>query len=272
MPKLLVLCFGLALLTGKTLAGEQATLNWQLGVGFGISHGRNVIPEFDSKLNGLPQVHIQFDFEYKNWFAETDGVRSGYVFGDPTLGYRLLNSDDSNLALIAASYHYGFGPTLSSNDGLRLESLEGLNNRKHDLLPGVRYQRQLSDNQLFSVQLSKDIIAHHGELISLFYGYRVEYNNWDLYLNTELSWHSDKLVNYYYGVTAAESSPDRPEYQAGSGWRQHFGMVAVYPLHPKWVVELGAGLNWYSNAHRQSPLTRDDAAWQSFIIFRYVYK
>lgn len=272
MPKLLLLCFSLALLTGKTAADEESTFNWQLGVGFGASHGRNLIPAFDSKQNGLPQLQIHFDFEYKNWFAETGSVRSGYVFGDPTLGYRLLKDDDYNVALTAASYHFGFGPTISSNDGLRLKSLEGLNNRTHDLLPGVRYQQQLSENQLFSLQLSKDVIAHHGEILSLFYGHRFEYNNWDLYLNTELSWHSAKLVNYYYGVNALESRPERPQYHAGSGWRQHYGLVGVYPLHTKWVMELGAGINWYSKAHTQSPLTRNKPEWQSFVIFRYVYK
>ncbi|GAB2919843.1 MipA/OmpV family protein [Rheinheimera gaetbuli] len=271
MRKLLLL-ISLSLLSGKAVAEGGKKFNWQLDVGFGVSHGNNIVPAFDSKLNGAPQLQIQFNFEYKNWFAEATSVRSGYVFGNPTLGYRLLTGDNSNVAIVMASYHFGFGPTVSSRDGLRISSLEGLNNREHDLAPGLRYQQQLSENQLFSLQLSKDLKAYHGEMFSLFYGHRFEYNNWDLYLNTELNWHSAKLINYYYGVSTTESTPDRPEYQAGSGWRQHFGLVGVYPLHPKWVIELGSGINWYSKAHTNSPLTRDKPEWQSFVIFRYVYK
>lgn len=268
----LLLLVSLSLLSGQTAAEDAKKFNWQLNVVFGASHGNNLVTAFDSKVNDAPQLQIQFDFEYKNWFAETTSVRSGYVFGNPTLGYRLLNGDNYNVAIVMASYHLGFGPTVSSRDGLRIGSLEGLNNREHDLAPGLRYQQQLSENQLFSLQLNKDFKAHHGEMFSVFYGHRFEYSNWDLYLNTELNWHSAKLVNYYYGVTATESKPDRPVYEAGSGWRQHFGLVGVYPLHPKWVMELGSGINWYSKAHTNSPLTRDKPEWQSFVLFRYVYK
>lgn len=271
MPKLLLLLLlaSCALPATKADAADADEFNWQLAFGFGVSHGRNLIADFDNRLNGIPQLQIHFDFEYKNWFAETTGVRSGYVFGDPALGYRLFSGGNYNLAIIATSYHFGFGP---DNDQIRTRKLEGLDDRSNDLITGLRYQRQLDDKQLFSVQLTKDIIAHHGEILSLFYGHRFEYNNWDLYLNTELSWHSAKLVNYYYGISARESRPERPEYRAGSGWRQHYGVVGVYPLHTKWVMELGAGVNWYSRAHTNSPLTRNKPELQSFVIFRYVYK
>lgn len=281
MKKLLsVLLYSFLLtISSISLAEEQSAFNWQFGIGLGISHNRNLLPTMDSPRNGIPQLQLLFDFEYKNWFAETPSLRSGQLFGvrsgrlldDFTLGYRLSNSERQNLAVIVASYHDGFGPSIASGDGIRNSKLAGLHNRKSDLMPGLRYQLYTTDNQLLSLQLNKSVSAHHGEMLRLFYGFRFEQHNWDLYFNSELSWYSAKLVNYYYGVTAAEVRSQRPRYQSGSGWRWHNGLVGVYPLNQHWVTELGAGINWYTQAFTDSPLTRNNPEVVSFALIRYVF-
>ncbi|MDX3774599.1 MipA/OmpV family protein [Chromatiaceae bacterium AAb-1] len=272
MNKLPLLLFCCCLLCCKPAqAEEQATFNWQFSIGLGLSHSYNLLPALDSQQNGVPQLQLLFDFEYRNWFAETPSLRSSQLFGDPTLGYRLNHSDKHNLAVILATYHNGFGPTISTSDGIPVRKLEGLHNRKTDLMPGLRYQYHAADSQLLSLQLSKDIGAHHGEMLRLFYGFRFEQKNWDLYFNTELSWYSAGLVNYYYGVTSEEARPDRPAYRAGSGWRWHNGVVSVYPLTKQWVMELGTGINWYTRSFTNSPLTRNNPELVSFVLVRYVF-
>ena len=139
MKKLrLLLLYGLLLtISSISLAEEESAFNWQFGVGLGVSHNRNLLPAMDSPRNGIPQLQLLFDFEYKNWFAETPSLRSGQLFGvrsgrlldDFTLGYRLSNSERHNLAVIMASYHDGFGPSVASGDGISSSILDGLHNR-----------------------------------------------------------------------------------------------------------------------------------------------
>lgn len=250
---------------------ESAVFNWQFSIGLGISHSRNLIPVLDSQQNGIPQLQLALDFEYKNWFAETPSLRSGQVYGDSILGYRISSSNRHNLAAIIAGYHEGFGPNRAISDGMPANRQEGLRNRKSDLMPGLRYQYHAADNQLFSLQFNKDIDAHHGEILKVFYGFRFEQNNWDLYFNSELTWYSAKLINYYYGVSDTEIKPGRPAYYTGSGWRWHTGLVGVYPLSTNWVAELGTGINWYTREFTDSPLTRNNPEVLSFVLFRYVF-
>lgn len=281
MKKLqLVFFLGIQLLISPvSLADEASAFNWQFGIGLGISHNRNLLPALDSAHNGIPQLQLLFDFEYKNWFAETPSLRSGQLFGvrngrlldDFTLGYRFYDSEQQNLAFIVASYHDGFGPSVAIGDRLSSDRLAGITNRESDLMPGMRYQLYTSENQLLSLQLNKDISSHHGDMLRVFYGFRFEQHNWDLYVNSELTWYSAKLVNYYYGISAAEVHSGRLQYQAGNGWRWHNGLVGVYPLNKNWVTELGTGINWYSRAFTDSPLTRTNPEVVSFALIRYVF-
>lgn len=245
--------------------------SWQLGFGLGINHSHNLIQELDEEQNKKPQFQLLFSFEYKNIFWETPGLRAGRLVDDSTLGYRFYRNDHHELAFIVASYHEGFGPNMGGAEGIRTKTLEGLHDRKDDLLLGLRYQYQATDKQLLILQWGQDSRAHKGSIASVFYGVRFEKGNWDIYLNSELNGYSDALVNYYYGVTPEEARPSRPSYSAGQGWRWHSGVVGVYPLSSRWIFEAGIGGNWYSSRFSNSPLVRDNKELVSFGLVRYLF-
>lgn len=245
--------------------------SWQLGLGLGINHSYNLIPEFDDEQNKRPQLQLLLALEYKNLFMETPGLRAGRLVDDAALGYRLHRNEQHEFSLIAASYHDAFGPTVGRSEGIRTKTLESLNNRDDDLVLGLRYQYQATDKHLLSLNWGRDLRAHKGGVASAFYGVRFEKGNWDIYLNSELKWYSQALVNYYYGVKLVESRPDRPVYNADQGWRWHTGVVGVYPLTTRWVFETGVGGNWYSSSFSNSPLTRSNKELVSFGLVRYLF-
>jgi outer membrane scaffolding protein for murein synthesis (MipA/OmpV family) len=95
--------------------------------------------------------------------------------------------------------------------------------------------------------------------------------NWDLYYNAGVSVSSAKMVNYYYGVSAAESQSGRPTYSAGAGQQLHLGVSALYPLSTDWLLELGLAVNGFSSAYTDSPLADRDTEFRSLVKFRYVF-
>lgn len=271
MKKLLSsLLIGCLLMAAPAYAAP-ADFSWQLGLGLGINHSYNLIPEFDDEQNKKPQLQLLFALEYKNLFMETPGLRAGRLVDDATLGYRLQRNDLHEFSLVLASNHEAFGPTVGAAEGIRTRALEGLNDREDDLLLGFRYQYQATDKQLLSLNWGRDLRTHEGSVASAFYGVRFEKSNWDIYLNSELKWYSASLVDYYYGVTPAESRVGRPVYRADQGWRWHSGVVGVYPLSTRWIFETGVGGNWYSNSFSRSPLTRGNKELVSFGLVRYLF-
>lgn len=267
LSRLLITYFSLIM----PVHAAPADFSWQLGLGMGIGHSYNLIRDFDDEQNKKPQLQIMFVLEYKKLFMETPGLRAGRLVDDATLGYRFYRDDQHEFSLIAASYHDAFGPTVGTAEGIRTRTLEGLNDRDDDLVLGFRYQYQATDKQLLSLNLGRDLLAHEGGVASAFYGVRFEQGNWDIYLNSELKWYSEALVDYYYGVTPAESRADRPIYKAGQGWRWHSGVVGVYPLSTRWIFETGVGGNWYSSSFSHSPLTRGNKELVSFGLVRYLF-
>ena len=65
---------------------------------------------------------------------------------------------------------------------------------------------------------------------------------------------SAKLVNYYYGVTAAEATASRSAYDAGSTTNFNLGMSASTELGSNFSLVLGARYRSYGSSIRQSPL------------------
>lgn len=254
------------------MTSASSDFEWQLDIGNYALYTKSLLKGMDSEINGPLHLHIFVYVNYKRFFIEPGPIqkRISPVAAD-VAGFRLYETEQLQWALTINHYHLGF-TAASSRDPMQLSipGLEGLDDRKADFAVGIRFQHQAGAS-LFSVHLLKDQIAHYDFFAELYYGYRFELSNWDLYLSTELTLYRSGLINYYYGVTEAEARPDRPVYQAGSGQRLHLGAIAAYPLSKRWIFELGSGVNLYSSAFTHSPLTRSAPELVSFSSVRYVF-
>jgi MipA family protein len=63
-----------------------------------------------------------------------------------------------------------------------------------------------------------------------------------------------KLNDYYYGVTPAEATPERPAYTAGSGVNASVGVNARYDLSRHWHLFGGLSATYWPAAVRDSPI------------------
>lgn len=240
-------------------------------VSVGAGYQRAIIGSLDQAVNGRILLNLSADVTYHNFFIESDERRNVLRYGSGIIGYHLWQQDDASLALIGTGYHQAIGPDLTTAFGKQhIAELEGLQLRDSDLLVGLRYQRFWGQHY-WAIEAGQDIESHYGQQLRLLYSYRLPWRNWDLYYNAGVSFSTAKVVDYYYGVRPAESAVGRPSYQAGAGQQLHFGVSALYPLSPNWVLELGLAANLFSKAYIDSPLSSRDSEYLSLVKFRYVF-
>ena len=65
---------------------------------------------------------------------------------------------------------------------------------------------------------------------------------------------SARLNDYYYGVTSAEATPERPAYTAGSGTNGSVGLNARYDLSRHWHLFGGLSATYWPATVRDSPI------------------
>ena len=248
---------------------DEVEFTGYFSVGAGYQHA--LIGPLDQSVNDRLLLNLSADLTYRNFFIESDERRNVLRYGSGIIGYHLWQQDDASLALIGTGYHEAIGPDLETAFGnMHITELEGLTFRDSDFLVGLRYQRYWGQHY-WAIEAGQDIDSHYGKQLRFLYSYRQMLRNWDLYYNAGVSVSSAKMVNYYYGVSAAESQSGRPTYSAGAGQQLHLGVSALYPLSTNWLLELGLAVNGFSSAYTDSPLADRDTEFRSLVKFRYVF-
>ena len=255
--------------TNPCLASEEQAnrFEWQVELGVASYYTNSLLKGMESTYSYPVGPLLNVHLKYWRLFLEPQSYLRSKLSQSHIAGFKVYENSDQQLALVVDHHHLGFGP----NDPYwRIDAHDGLNTRKDDASLGLRYQHQ-GANTLWSFQINQGIRAHSGTIAQLFYGYRQELRNWDLFFNIEASYFTAEVVNYYYGVSDQESRPGRPSYKASAGQRLHLGMIGAYPLTQRWYTELGTGVNFYSRAFNDSPLTRQRPEFINFATLRYVF-
>lgn len=71
----------------------------------------------------------------------------------------------------------------------------------------------------------------------------------------------DSYTEYYYAVTAAEATPERPAYTPGKATNVKFRIVWGYELSEQWLLSGKLGYELLDDSIRASPLVDRDALW-----------
>jgi outer membrane protein len=80
-----------------------------------------------------------------------------------------------------------------------------------------------------------------------------------------------RLNDYYYGVSAPESTATRPAYQAGAGVNATVGLNARYDLGDRWHFLAGVSATVWSGSVRRSPIAEDRVQLAGFGGFAYEF-
>lgn len=236
-----------------------------LGVGKGFH--QTIVPGLEDELhNGLLFV-LTGELKWRNFFIETPMHRSGAYIYSAAFGYRFYQQHNHSIDLIASNYNVWLPDNKVST---ATPQLNGLHIRDADSVNSLRYQYQWRQH-LFGVESGVDVLSHQGIINRLSYSYLWPWRNLDIYLNAALTFESNKVVTYYYGVSAAESRPDRPMYRPGAGLKTHLGLSALYPLAENWQLDGSLGLNLFSHQYLDSPLVTKKQEYMAILMVRYVF-
>ncbi len=82
---------------------------------------------------------------------------------------------------------------------------------------------------------------------------------------------SEEVTDYYYGVSAAESRPDRPTYSPDQAVNIKIGLLVRYPLF-KGLNLIGMVENtWYDQAITDSPLVGEESRFLATVGILYTF-
>ena len=80
---------------------------------------------------------------------------------------------------------------------------------------------------------------------------------------------SDDYSNYYFGVSAPESTPSRPAYEPGAVTNTWVGFRLGYALTPKWLLSSTVGIEFLDSSVTASPIVERDRLWSASIGLAY---
>jgi outer membrane protein len=80
---------------------------------------------------------------------------------------------------------------------------------------------------------------------------------------------SDDYADYYFGVSAEEANPSRPEYRAGSAVNAWLGFTLGYELTPRWLLKSTVGVEFLDSEITDSPIVERDRLWGGSIGLAY---
>jgi MipA family protein len=177
-------------------------------------------------------------------------------------GVWLLDSDDKRLRFgFATQARFGW----DANDG-RLT--RGMKDRDFtfDFGPAVRWQ---TDYGTLNAQWNFDIGgASNGQNIELQYiKSLIRGNEFKLNGSVGATWNNSNFNDYYFGVGANETSPNRPAYSAGAGTEYKIGVNGSYAVGNDSYLLFGTFLTRLSDAQANSPIV--ETRTQPFAYFGY---
>ena len=177
-------------------------------------------------------------------------------------GVWLLDSDDKRLRFgLATQARFGW-------DADKGRLTRGMHDRDFsvDFGPALRWQ---TDVGTFNVQWSTDIGgASNGQNLDLQF-IRNLYRDSVFKLNGSVgvTWNSSKFNDYYFGVSANETSSNRAQYSAGSSTEFRAGINGSYLVCDNQYILFGTSLTRLGSEQYESPIV--ETKMQPFAYFGY---
>jgi len=135
---------------------------------------------------------------------------------------------------------------------------DGLDERRQTLDGGLGLGMRGGWGEL-KLEWLRDMLGRSdGQTVDLTYRYRWDVGNWMFSPFVTLDWESDNLTGYYYGVSDAEATPDRPAYKPGNAKNLFFGINTWYQATDHVFVFGNLGFYALDHTIKASPLVEDD--------------
>lgn len=183
----------------------------------------------------------------------------------PRIRYTLAGSTDWRLALQGdlrlAAYEEQDSPFLA-----------GLGDRKTTLMLGLAWSRELPGGFDLTLSASQDLFdrsgGQRGEL-SLSRGF--QWGNWRLSPTAGLSWLSEDLADYEFGVPTTAATAERPAYQPKAALNPELGMTLFYEITPGWQLVGNVGMEQLDSELTNSPIVDEERLVKGFVSLTYTF-
>lgn len=162
-----------------------------------------------------------------------------------------------------------------SFDGFKTSNstLRGLTERKNAIPLGIGTFQETPVGAFF-LNAFYDVNKSHGTLLEAIYAGEIKAGPVNFYPQIGAEYRSANFVNYYYGITPAESAANG-HYAAYQGKGTTNPLVALQieiPLNASWVVNLYGRYKWLGNGITNSPIVDKKTAQSYFVSLAYRFK
>ncbi len=203
-----------------------------------------------------------FAYPYLTSFRDSAFTDDWILIREGNLGVRWVSDSGWELALMGRVQTLGLG----SDD---VPELRGLEDRKWtlELAPMIGYRGWPVH---IDFKIYADILDRHGGLISeLTLSLPMEWSRGYIVPNVRAIQYSSDFTNYYYGVSAAEAGPLRPQYQADDATNIELKLRWGYAITDKWLLSGSIGAEFLHDAISNSPIVDKDMLWSGNIGVAY---
>lgn len=147
----------------------------------------------------------------------------------------------------------------------------GLEERKQSLDAGVQFGLKQKWGELKLDWVTDTLNRHNGSELRLAYRYRIEAGPWSFSPYISWNWQDDNLTNYYFGVSEAEATPERPAYLPGESQWVSLGMNTAWQLSDRIVLFGNVGFGGADSVVVDSPLVDEDSFSTAFVGGTYLF-
>ena len=148
---------------------------------------------------------------------------------------------------------------------------EGLEEREQTLDAGFEALVRQKWGKIKLDWVTDTLNRHEGEEVQLSYRYRYDAGPWSFSPFFSWSWQDDDLTNYYFGVSEAEATADRPAYEPGESQWFSYGLNASWQLTDHTVLFGNVSFGGAESDVRNSPLVEEDSFSSVFFGATYLF-
>jgi len=250
------------------------TFSWQVMAGLTVYKSSSIFKDVEQQsVANYLDISLLVDLYYRGFFIQTNHRRASSLNLGLEFGYQLVTNKDWQFDIISKSYLSGYDPQYIWDEKENITPLfKDLPARSSADGIGFRYSHYYENAEL-SIDLATlaPRSSSDGWVANIYYSHLIPYRNWDIYFGTELTYYSQKVVDYYVGIDADEALEIRPEYYPGNAFSFQIEVFAQRPISEKWTFNTGLSSNYFSSNFQNSPLVGQSNETQLMMGVIYVF-
>ena len=188
-----------------------------------------------------------------------------YIFARGTAGgVHLFRNDDIQLNLLGRFRFQKLDPD-------RNAFYEGIEKRRQTVDGGIEFRWRGAWGELTTNYLTDTLNRHNGQSAEISYLYHIDRGAFTFSPFLGWAWNSDKLTNYYFGVSADEARVGRPEYTPGESQWISLGLNTSWNVTSRVTLFANFGFGSVDTVVANSPLVEEDSSGTFFAGGEYTF-